>query len=194
MRALAYFLLAAAIILSVRFFLSRRRGWQELDREAYGSGQETSGASGWNSLTFELSARIFDPEDSDFVASEATQQDARQFRRERTALALDWLRTVCRQVKQLMRAHFRASRGNDDLKPAEEIRLWFDFLLFQLTSGILYLVIWISGPPRAAKLVKYSMELAGKVRDVTKDVLPAGRQVVAEIMNNRPEPGNGNAV
>lgn len=194
MSSLAYFLLAAIIILSVWLFLSRRRGRRDLDWEAYGSGQETSGASGWDSLTSDLSARIFDSEDSDFVASETTQQVTRQFRRERTALALDWLQTVRRLVNQSMRAHVRASRGNDNLKPSDEIRLWFDFLQFQLTSAILYLVICVCGPPRASKLVGNSSELARNLRRATEDVLPAGRQVVAELMNNEQEPKNGDAV
>jgi hypothetical protein len=93
-----------------------------------------------------------------------------------------------------MRAHLRASRGSDDLKPADEIKLWFDFLLFQLTSGILFLVIWVCGPPRAAKLVGYSSELVRKLRHVTEDVLPAGRQVVAELMGHRQDPKNGSAL
>lgn len=194
MSSLSYFLLAAVITLSVWFFLSRRRGRRDLDWEAYESGQETSGASEWDSLTSDLSSRIFDSEDSDFVASETTQQVTRQFRRERTTLALDWLQSVRRLVNQSMRAHLRASRGNDDLKPPDELRLWFDFLQFQLTSAILYLVIWVCGPPRAAKLVGYSSELARKLRRVNEDVLPAGRQVVAELMNNEQEPRNGDAV
>src|SRR5438105_2083574 len=172
MSTLAYFVVAAVTILSVCLLLSRRDGRRDFDREGYGTGQETSLLFGWDCLTSELSARIFDPEDLDFVASETPRQLTRQFRRERTALALDWLRAVRGQVNQLIRDHLRAARGNPDLKPADEIRLGFEFLLFQLTSGILYLVIWAYGPPRAAKLVGYSLDLAAQLRKVTEDVLP----------------------
>jgi len=103
-------------------------------------------------------------------------------------LALDWLRAVRGQVNHLIRAHLRAARGNAELKPAEEIKLGFEFLVFQLTSGILYLVIWAFGPPRAAKLVGYSLELAGQMRKVTEDILPAGRPVVADLMDSKQEP------
>ena len=188
MSVLAYFLLAAVIIVSVCLLLSRRGGRRDFDWEGIGTGQETSLPGGWDSLASELSARIFDPEDLNFVASEASRQLTRQFRRERTTLALGWLRAVRGQVNHLIRAHLRAARGNAELKPADEIKLGFEFLVFQLTSGILYLVIWSFGPPRAAKLVGYSLELAGQMRNVAKDVLPAGHQVAVEIMDSKQEP------
>jgi len=194
MRTLAFFLLAMVIILSACLFLSRRGRRRDSDGEAYGIECETAGSFAWDPLTSELSGRIFDREDSDFVANETSREITRQFRRARTALALDWLRAVRSRVNQVMRSHFRASRGNDDLKPADEIRLWFEFLLFQLTSGILYLVISVCGPARAAELVGYSLGLAAQLQKVTEEALPAGRQVAAELMNRDQEPKNGNAV
>lgn len=194
MRTLAFFLLVTVIILSLCLFLSRRGRRRDFDGEAYGIEHETTGSFGWDPLTSELGQRIFNPEDSDFVASETSREITLQFRRARTALALEWLRAVRGQINQLMRSHFRASRGNDDLKPADETRVWFEFLLFQLTSGILYLVIWVCGPARAAELVGYSLGLAAQLRKVTEEVLPVGRQVGEELMNNKREPQNGDAI
>lgn len=194
MRTLAFFLLAVVIILGACLFLSRRGRRRDFEGGAYGIEHETTGALGWDPLTSELSGRIFDREDSDFVASETSRQITRQFRRERTALALEWLRAIRGRVNQLMRGHLRASRRNDDLKPADEIKLWFEFLLFQMTSGILYLVIWACGPARAVELVGYSLGLAAQLQKVTEEALPAGRQVAAELMNRDQEPRNGSAV
>ena len=191
MTGLAYALLGALVSSTILLLTRRTRRW---DFEPYGTEQVTSGSTGWDSLTSELSARIFDSEDPHFVASETTRQVTRQFRQERVTLALDWLRRVRGLVNQSMRAHLKAARAHDDLRPAEEIRLWFDFLLFHLTSGILSLVIWVCGPPCAAKLVRYSLELAGKLHELTEHVLPPATQVAAELMNNRNEPENGNAV
>ncbi len=190
MSVLAYLLLAVVTILNICLFLSRRGERGEFDREEDGTGHGTSVPFGWDPLNSELSARIFDPEDADFVASETSRGDARQFRQERTALALDWLRAVRGQVNQSIRAHVRAVRGNAGLRPADEVRLGFEFLLFQLASGILHLVIWACGPPRAAKLVGYSLELAGQLRKVTEDVLPAGRQVAVELLEGKQERKN----
>jgi hypothetical protein len=190
MRALAYFLVAGATIFSVCLLLSRRARRRDFDRQAYRPVQETSVPFGWDSLTSELSARIFDPEDTDFIVSETSRRNARHFKQERTALALEWLRAIRGQVNQLIRAHVRAASGNASLKPADEVRLGFEFLLFQLTTGILHLVIWAGGPLRAAKLVGYSLELAGQVRKVTEDVLPAGRQVAVELLEVKQERKN----
>lgn len=188
MSSFAYFLMGAVTILSVCLLLSRRAGRRDFDREAYGTGRETFLLFGRDSVDSDLSARIFDPEDLDFVASENSRQLTRQFRQERTRLALDWLRAVRGQVNQSIRVHVREARGNAGLKPSDEIRLGFEFLVFQLTSGILYLVIWACGPPRAAKLVGYSLKLAGQLRNVTEDVLPAGRYVGVELMESKQEP------
>lgn len=189
MRTLAFFLAAVVIILGACLFLSRRGRRRDFDGEAYGIEHKTTGAIGWDSLTSELSGRIFGREDSDFVGSETSGQFTRQFRRERTALALEWLRAIRGRVNQLMRGHLRASRINDDLKPADEIKLWFEFFLFQLTSGILYFVIWMCGPARAVELAGYSLGLVAQLQKVAEEALPAGRQVAAELMNHDQEPG-----
>lgn len=194
MRTIVFLLLAAVIVLSASLFLSRRGRRRGFDEEANGIEHETTASFGWDPLTSEVSGRIFDREDSDFVATETSQQITRQFRRERTALALDWLQVIRGQVNQLMRAHLKASRRNDELKPADEIKLWFEFFLFQLTSGILYLVISVCGPARAAELVAYSLGLVAQLEKVTKEALPAGRHVVAELMKRDQEPKNGDAV
>lgn len=189
MSVLAYVLLAVVTIFNICLFRSRRGGRRDFDRDVDGIGHGTSVPFGQEDpLNSGLSTRLFDPEDAYFVASETSRGDARQFRQERTALALDWLREVRGQVNQLVRAHVRAARGNPGLNPADEIKLGFEFLLFQLTSGILYSVVWACGPPRAAKLVGYSLELAGQLRNiVTEDVLPAGRHVAVELLEGKQE-------
>ena len=187
MSPLAYFLLAALTILNVCLFLSRRGGRRDFDQEAYGTWRETSSAFKWDCLISELTGRIFDPGDSDFVSSETSRQLARRFQRERTALALDWLRAVRDEVNQSIRTHRKVARGNSDLKPADEINVWLEFLLFQITCTILYLVIWAYGPARAAKLVRYSLDLAGQLQKVTEPVVPDGRQVAVELVDHKKE-------
>ena len=187
MSAFAYFLLGAVTVLSVWLFLSMRDRRPDFDREAYGTAKEISFQGSWDSFTSELSARIFDAEDSDFVASETPQRLAREFRRERTALALDWLGEIRGQVNLLVRAHFKAAGTNPNLKPADELRLGFEFLLFHLTSRIVYLVIWTCGPPRAAKLAGYPLELAAELRKMSEVMIPVDTPAGLELMIIKPE-------
>lgn len=189
MTAPAYFLLVALVILSVCLILAIRSRRRDSDVEDYSTEHGTSSYLGRDYLTSELSARIFYREDSDFIATETSRHVTRHFRRERIRLALDWLHAVRSHVNRLMGVHLRASRENSGLKPADEMRVWIEFVLFQLTSGILYLVIWTCGPPRAADLVAYFLELGGQLRRVTQDVLPAGHETAAELIHAGQGPG-----
>jgi len=186
-----YFLLIAAMALVVSVLVLWRDKRRSFEKNTNAVEAETSHLIDWDSLTSELSARIFASEDSDFVASESSRQFARTFRESRAALALDWLRGVRRQVKVLRRAHLVAARGNHDLRPADELRLGFEFLLFQLTSGLLFLIIWVYGPMHAAKLVGYSLELSEQLRRMTASILPDGSRVAVELMHTEPQVKNG---
>lgn len=190
MKADLYFLVIAVMVLALPVLFRSRGKRGGSNGEANGAGEENSLPASWDSLTSELSGRIFNPEDSDFVASESPLRIARSFRRQRAALALDWLAEVRKHFSLLMRAHRRAARDNPDLKPAGEVRLGFEFLLFEVTTGILYLVIWLIGPLHAAALVGYSLGLAGQLRKMTEDILPGGRRVAVELMDSEPHVGS----
>lgn len=189
----AYFLMAAALALAVSVMFLRRETGRSFNEDGYATEGEASILSTWDPLTSELSARIFDREDSDFVTRESSGQIARSFRIQRAALALDWLVQVRKHVNLLMRGHLRAARGNPSLKPSGELKLGFEFLLFQVTSGIFYLVIWFVGPLRAAALVGYSLKLAGQLRKMTEDILPDGTQVAVESLESKSQAKNGTA-
>ena len=88
MSAHLYFLVIGTIVLAVSSLLLRRGSRRSFDWESYGTEEETALPFEWDSLTSELCAKIFNPEDSDFVASESSGQFARKFRQERTILAL----------------------------------------------------------------------------------------------------------
>src|SRR6266571_2559827 len=53
----------------------------------------------------DLAERIFGPQDWDFVSRETPSEMQRMFQRERTDLAIAWLRRTRLQVSQVMRAH-----------------------------------------------------------------------------------------
>lgn len=112
-----------------------------------------------DSTTLEIPAKIFSREDSDFVASETSAGFARKFRDERAIIALCWVRRVRCEVSILIHYHRRRARENPDAKPIDELKLALDFLLFELTSGILCCFIWLFGPVHAATLLAWSMDL-----------------------------------
>jgi hypothetical protein len=136
-------------------------------------------------LAAEVAERIFNPEDSEFVAGETSQRFTRKFRHERTALALDWLRLVRRHVVRVFRDHRRAARGNSEVAPVDEFRLVFEFLLFQVTSGILYCLIWVNGPLHTARLLGWSLDLAWKFRKIAESVMPGNASAAGSTKLDR---------
>jgi len=180
-----------ALAVSLVFLLLRKR--RSFYEYPDAKDQETSIPISWDPLTSELSARIFNPDDSDFVARESSRQVARWFRTKRSSLALDWVLAIRKHVNLLMQTYRRAARNNPDLNPANELSLGFEFLLFHVTSGIFYLVVWLVGPLKAAAFVRYPLGLAGQLRKMTEDILPRGTPVAVELLDNKPEPNNRTA-
>lgn len=185
-----YFFPIAAVVLALALAFLWRRARGSFTFYAEASDGETSVRPAWDPLTSQLSARIFSQADSDFVSRASTRRISQSFRAERTALALQWLLEVRRHVYFLMRAHRRAARRDPDLDPVSELRLGIDFLLFQVTSRILYLVIWLIGPLHAAALVGYSLKLAAALRNMTEDLVTSGTRVAADLLDNESETKN----
>src|SRR5260370_16287360 len=62
----------------------------------------------------DLGERIFGPQDWDFVSRETPPETQRMFQRERTLLALAWLRPTRMQTSQVMRAHVAVPRQMEE--------------------------------------------------------------------------------
>ena len=190
MSSLFYLLVTSAIVLAVSLLALRHGARRRFNGSTGTKLAERTLSSGWDRLTSQLIARIFHSEDSDFVGQETSHQFARMFRKERTALSLEWLRGLRGQVNLSMRAHRMSARGKSDVKPAGEVALVVEFLLFQVTSGTLYLFTWIFGPLHAATLARYSLELTRRFREMTEDILPASTPVTVELMDMEPSGKN----
>jgi len=128
----------------------------------------------------ELGPKIFASADSDFVIQETSPSFARRFREERTGLALQWLGRIRRHTNGLIRLHARSARANPDLRVKDEIALGFDFLVFQLTIGILYYVVWLRGPFHAARLLGYSMAIGRRFDGLAQEILSSTSPLAAE--------------
>jgi hypothetical protein len=186
MNALLYLVVINVATLAALALLLQRAVRRSSNRELYWMHEDVSFDLKNPALDLEVSARIFSSEDFGLVARETSRQFALRFREERTVLALAWLRQLRTEVRGLMYDHRRAARGNRDIKPTGELRLVFEALLFQLTSGILWWIVWGYGPLHATRLLRWSLELAGKLRRISGEVLPA-TSVPVEIMRTDQE-------
>ena len=181
-----YFLITAVMLLFVSFVLLRGGPRRPLDDGAHEEFGQSTPSFKRDSIVAELSARIFSPEDSEFVSGLCPNL-ARRFQQERTFLAIEWLRGVRRQVNYLFRSHLRAARKNPDLTPAGELRLGAQFLTFQIATALLYVVIRVRGPLRAARLVVISLRLSEKFVGMAKEIIPiGGTEVAIELLDLDP--------
>jgi len=132
----------------------------------------------------DITANLFSSQDAAFLAGEITCDSVRRFREMRTSIALGWVRRERERVSCLFRDHRRNVRSTADLSPVDEVKVLRDFLSFQVMSGLLYFLIAVRGPSRAARLVRWSCVAAEKLQAIVDRAIPASSPTVEVI---RPE-------
>jgi len=169
-----YLFVTSAALLTASVLLLRRSLLRGVDGGVHWIADSTAFSHKTDSLALEIGERIFDPVDWEIVRREATHPFARRFRDERTFLALGWLRLVRNQVRHLVHDYRRAARADESVKAAEELGMALQFLLFELTTGLLWCLIAIHGPSGAAKLLGWSLDSARNLRRITGEAVPDG--------------------
>lgn len=136
----------------------------------------------------DLGERIFGPGDWDFVSREAPSDIQRIFQRERTVLAIAWLRRTRLQVSQVMRAHVTVAQKSKGLQLAAEIRLALSYSLFLILCNSLIAWVWLLGPVRTRKIVGQTLQCASQLRDTFVKLMarvdPASCGVVGPHFNH----------
>jgi len=136
----------------------------------------------------DLGERIFGLQDWDFVSGETFPEIQRMFQRERTVLAIAWLRRARLQVSQVMRAHVAGAQQSEDLQLATEIRLALSYFLFLILCNSLIGWVWLYGPVRTRKIVGQSLlwatQLRGAFEQLMARVDPASCRVVGTNFNH----------
>ena len=126
-------------------------------------------------LALELAARIFRADDSRLIAAETGPDFALWFDSERKTIALDWLREVRGRVRQIIREHRKVAGRRPDANPVQEMKLASEFVLFELTSGILFLLICLRGPADLSKAVERLLEGTARLRKAAERALSPTR-------------------
>lgn len=111
-------------------------------------------------LPQELAARLFGPQDQEFIAKQGCTGLKRLFRQQRTELALCWLRAVRTNATDLIRVHSQAARKSSGLVPLVESKVVLEYFGIQMICRFLALVIWLRGPVDLSRLVGYMDDLS----------------------------------
>src|SRR5260370_24053624 len=136
----------------------------------------------------DVGERIVGPQDWDFVARETPLEIHRMFQRERTVLAIAWLRRTRLQVSQIMRVHLAVAHQSDDLQLVMEIRLAMSYLLFLVLCNSLIGWVWLLGPVRTRKIVGQTLQWAAQLRSTFVQLMarvdPTSCRVVGTNVNH----------
>ncbi len=106
----------------------------------------------------DLGDRIFGPQDWGFVLRETPSKIQRMFQRERTVLALAWLRRTRMRTSEVMHSHVAVARQSEDLQIVMEIKVALSYLLFLILCNFLIGWIWLRGPVRTRKIVRQTLQ------------------------------------
>jgi hypothetical protein len=112
----------------------------------------------------DLGERIFGPQDWDFVLRETPSQIQRVFHRERTVLALLWLRRTRTRTSQVMHAHVALARKSEHLQIGIELKLAVSYVLFLILCNSLIGWVWLRGPVRTRKVVRQTLQWVASQR------------------------------
>jgi len=135
----------------------------------------------------DLGERIFGPQDWDFVLRETPSGIQRMFERERTVLALAWLRRTRMRTSQVMHAHLAVARQSEELQILTELKLALSYLLFLILCNSLIGWVWLRGPVRTRKIVAQTLQWVAWQRAALGRVMvvvdPANRRALETGLN-----------
>jgi hypothetical protein len=117
----------------------------------------------------EFVARIFSPEDWEFVGETKSPQLENLFRRERKFVALLWVHQTSTAIRRIMREHTQATRQSHDLHFATETKLVLLYAELMFLCGMLFLAIQSAGPQRVRGLAVYADTLSQRLAQAQQD-------------------------
>jgi hypothetical protein len=134
--------------------------------------------AGLNLCPPEFVARIFCPDDWEFVSNTGSRPLQELFRRERKLVALVWVHQTSIAIRRIMREHTQAARQSHDLHIATETKLVLLYAELMLICGMLFLAIQAAGPQRVRGLAVYAGALSGRLAQAQQNfkTVTTGRQ------------------
>lgn len=178
----AWLFLGTLSVLAISLLLFRRAG-QRTD----GIGTSWIARCSWldeekDTVFLELGKGIFSAGDWHLVSQATPREFASGFYNERTLLALEWIRRTRNRMRKLVREHRRAVRVRPDVTTTSELKLAFEFISFELASGILYYLIVLRGPSGATSLLDCYLSSALKLRSIVQQIAPTAASTLNGIV------------
>jgi hypothetical protein len=117
----------------------------------------------------EFVARIFAPDDWEFVRGTKSRELQKLFRRERRLVALVWVHQTSTAIRRIMREHTEITRRSHDLRFTTETKLVLLYGELMVICGMLFLAIQSAGPQRVRGLAVYADALSQRLAQAQHD-------------------------
>ena len=122
----------------------------------------------------EFVARIFSHDDQEFVAGTKSSHLETLFHRERREVALVWVQQTSAVIRRIMREHTVAARQSKDLEFKTEVWLLLLYVRLMIVCGVLFAVIYLSGPFWLRGLAIYADSLSQRIASAQRGFVATG--------------------
>jgi hypothetical protein len=123
----------------------------------------------------EFVARVFAPDDSQFVSSMKSPQLQKLFYTERKAVALVWVQQTSVAIQRTMQEHKEMARASEDLEFSTEMKLLLLYAELMCICGLLFVAIQSAGPMWLRRLALYADSQSQRLARVQESLLAAAR-------------------
>jgi hypothetical protein len=121
----------------------------------------------------EFAARLFAPDDSQFVSSMRSPQLQKLFYTERKAVALLWVQQTSAAIQRTMHEHQQMARASADLEFSTEVKLLLLYAELMCICGLLFVAIQSAGPMGLRRLALYADSQSQHLARVQESLLAA---------------------
>jgi hypothetical protein len=140
------FIASAFLLVLLLFFLEMKKE-ESADEVRSRTGNQIPYGRTETICPLEVTHSIFSQEDLEFVIHLGSPRLLRIFREERKGVALHWVRRTSHEIRMIMQEHARSARLSQNLKPAAEAKLFFQYIVLRLTCKLLMIFVRFISPP-----------------------------------------------
>jgi hypothetical protein len=119
----------------------------------------------------ELIGRIFEQQDLEYIEASTPAEVREFFLRERSQIALLWIRQVRTQLVSLRRFYTGRSRYYAQISAGTELSLGLNFLVLLSACRLLEVLVYVRGPFAAPRIVGATITRTAKICDFSAEKL-----------------------
>ena len=126
------------------------------------------------SAAMHVARQLFGTEDWEYVQRLDSETLKRGFYKERTALALIWVRAARSEARALMRVHRTAASTSPHLNLRTELKIIYAYVGFLFYCALLEIVIRMRGPVALQSFVAFTDDCSIRLYEAVGQVFPLG--------------------